>query len=46
MRFCSGDCLDAYQRRINELTMMKIQDIELSPRIEHVVVQCRRLSVC
>jgi hypothetical protein len=31
MRFCSGDCLDAYQRRINELTMMKIQDIELSP---------------
>jgi len=30
MRFCSGDCLDAYQRRLNELTMMKIQDIELS----------------
>jgi hypothetical protein len=30
MRFCSSDCLDAYQRRLNELTMMKIQDIELS----------------
>jgi hypothetical protein len=30
MRFCSGDCLDAYQRRLNELTMMKIQHIELS----------------
>jgi len=30
MRFYSGDCLDAYQRRLNELTMMKIQDIELS----------------
>jgi hypothetical protein len=30
MRFCSGDCLDAYQRRLTELTMMKIQHIELS----------------
>jgi hypothetical protein len=25
MRFCSADCLEAYQRRLDELTMMKIQ---------------------
>ena len=24
MRFCSADCLEAYQRRLDELTMMKI----------------------
>ena len=24
MRFCSADCLDAYQRRLDDLTMMEI----------------------
>jgi hypothetical protein len=28
MRFCSADCLKAYRRRLDELTMMKIQDID------------------
>jgi hypothetical protein len=28
MRFCSADCLKAYQRRLDELTMMKIHHIE------------------
>src|SRR4029077_13801926 len=30
MRFCSSDCLKAYQRRLDELTTMKIQHIDLS----------------
>jgi hypothetical protein len=30
MRFCSADCLEAYQRRLDELTMMKIQRVDLS----------------
>jgi hypothetical protein len=30
MRFCSADCLKAYQRRLDELTTMKIQHIDLS----------------
>ena len=31
MRFCSADCLSAYQRRLDDLTMIKIQSLE-SPR--------------
>jgi hypothetical protein len=30
MRFCSADCLKAYQRRLDELKMMKFQYIDLS----------------
>jgi hypothetical protein len=30
MRFCSADCLKSYQRRLDELTMMKIQHTGLS----------------
>jgi hypothetical protein len=30
MRFCSADCLKAYQSRLDELTMMKIQHTDLS----------------
>ena len=30
MRFCSADCLEAYQRCLDELTMMKIQRVDLS----------------
>jgi hypothetical protein len=30
MRVCSVDCFDAYQRRLDELTMIKIQHIDLS----------------
>ena len=30
MRFCSTDCLKAYQGRLDERTMMKIQHTELS----------------
>jgi hypothetical protein len=30
MRFCSADCLDAYQRRLDELTMIKIQHLDTS----------------
>jgi hypothetical protein len=30
MRFCSADYLKAYQRRLDELTMMKIHHIDLS----------------
>jgi hypothetical protein len=30
MRFCSVDCLKAYQGRLDELTMMKIQHTDLS----------------
>jgi hypothetical protein len=30
MRFCTADCLDAYQRRLDELTMVKIQHTDLS----------------
>jgi hypothetical protein len=30
MRFCSADCLRAYQCRLDELTMMKIHHIDLS----------------
>ena len=30
MRFCSADCLKAYQHRLDELTMMKIHHIDLS----------------
>jgi hypothetical protein len=29
MRFCSADCLSAYQDRLNELTMVKIRCLEL-----------------
>jgi len=28
MRFCSADCLSAYQRRLDDLTMIKIQSLE------------------
>jgi hypothetical protein len=31
MRFCSADCLKAYQGRLDELTMMKIKRTDLSP---------------
>ena len=34
MRFCSADCLKAYQHRLDELTMMKIHHIDLSLRSE------------
>jgi hypothetical protein len=30
MRFCSADCLKAYQGRLDERTMMKIQHTDLS----------------
>jgi hypothetical protein len=30
LRFCSADCLKAYQGRLAELTMMKIQHADLS----------------
>jgi hypothetical protein len=30
LRFCSADCLKAYQGRLDELTMMKIQHADLS----------------
>jgi len=30
MRFCSADCLSAYQRRLDGLTMIKICSLELS----------------
>jgi hypothetical protein len=29
MRFCSADCLNAYQSRLSDLTMIKIRCIEL-----------------
>ena len=29
MRFCSADCLSAYQRRLDGLTMIKIRSLEL-----------------
>jgi hypothetical protein len=29
MRFCSADCLSAYQDRLSELTMVKIRCLEL-----------------
>ena len=29
MRFCSADCLSAYQRRLDDLTMIKIRSLEL-----------------
>jgi len=29
MRFCSADCLSAYQRRLDGLTMIKIRTLEL-----------------
>ena len=28
MRFCSANCLSAYQRRLDDLTMIKIQSLE------------------
>ena len=28
MRFCSADCLSAYQRRLDDLTMIKIQSLD------------------
>ena len=28
MRFCSADCLSAYQRRLDDLTMIRIQTLE------------------
>ena len=33
MRFCSADCLSAYQRRLDDLTMIKIWSLEL-PRAQ------------
>ena len=30
MRFCSAECLSAYQRRLDGLTMIKIRSLELS----------------
>jgi hypothetical protein len=30
MRFCSADCLNAYQRRLDGLTMVKIRSLELT----------------
>jgi hypothetical protein len=29
MRFCSADCLSAYQRRLDDLTKLKIRCVEL-----------------
>jgi hypothetical protein len=29
MRFCSADCLSAYQRRLDGLTVTKIESLEL-----------------
>jgi hypothetical protein len=29
MRFCSADCLKAYQRRLDDLTMTRIQRVDL-----------------
>jgi hypothetical protein len=31
MRFCSADCLSAYQRRLDDLTMIKIQSLDQPP---------------
>ena len=33
MRFCSADCLKAYQRRLDELTMMKISHRPVAPEL-------------
>jgi hypothetical protein len=33
MRFCSADCLSAYQRRLADLTMIKIRSLGLSEKI-------------
>jgi hypothetical protein len=33
MRFCSADCLSAYQDRLSELTMVKIRCLELEPAL-------------
>ena len=33
MRFCSADCLSAYQRRLADLTIIKIRSLGLSEEI-------------
>jgi hypothetical protein len=33
MRFCSADCLKAYQQRLDKLTRVKIERINLSPAL-------------
>ena len=33
MRFCSADCLAAYQDRLSDLTMVKIRCLELPPTL-------------
>jgi hypothetical protein len=33
MRFCSADCLKAYQQRLDKLTRVKIERIDLSPAL-------------
>jgi hypothetical protein len=33
MRFCSADCLSAYQDRLTDLTMVKIRCLELEPAL-------------
>jgi hypothetical protein len=33
MRFCSADCLAAYQDRLSDLTMVKIRCLELPPAL-------------
>jgi hypothetical protein len=33
MRFCSPDCLKAYQQRLDKLTRVKIERINLSPAL-------------
>lgn len=33
MRFCSADCLSAYQDRLSDLTMVKIRCLELEPAL-------------
>jgi hypothetical protein len=34
MRFCSADCLSAYQRRLDDLTMIKIQSLQQRPHVQ------------
>jgi hypothetical protein len=35
MRFCSRDCLKAYQQRLDKLTRVKIERLDQSPALSH-----------
>jgi hypothetical protein len=34
MRFCSGDCLKAYQCRLDKLTMIRIERLDPDARLQ------------